>query len=72
MDNAADSDREAKKLEQVAEGFAIALVTAQLIDEQMEENSDAAHQDIEKLAVDAATGAGTAIEKAKVPGSSAV
>jgi hypothetical protein len=71
MDNTADNDRAAKKLEQVAEGFAMALVTAQLIDEQMEVDSAVTHEDIEKLAVDAATGAGLAIDKAMVPDNSA-
>lgn len=71
MGNTADNDRAAKKLEQVAEGFAMALVTAQLIDEQMEVDSAATHDDIEELAVDAATGAGLAIDKAMVPDNSA-
>lgn len=71
MDNTADNDRAAKKLEQVAEGFAMALVTAQLIDEQMEVDSAVTHADIERLAVDAATGAGLAIDKAMVPDNSA-
>lgn len=72
MDNTPDSSRAAFDLEQVAAGFASALVTAQLIDEQMAEIHAATQRDIEKLAADAATGAGLAIDKAMVAGDSAV
>ena len=51
MKNFSEADREQLCFDQIAEGFASALVTAQLIDEQMDESPTSPLQEVERLKV---------------------
>ena len=64
MKNFSEADREQLCFDQIAEGFASALVTAQLIDEQMDESPTSPLQEVCVLARNAAAPAGLAIDRA--------
>lgn len=67
MEASPENDPRSFDLDQVAAGFASALVTAQLIDEQMDEMPTLPLDDVQALAVRAATRARFAIDKARMP-----
>lgn len=67
METSPENDPTSFDLDQVAAGFASALVTAQLIDEQMDEMPTVPLDDVQAMAVRAATRAGLAIDKAMMP-----
>ncbi len=70
MKNLSEADREQFCYDQIAEGFAIALVTAQLIDEQRDESPTAPLHEVCVLARNAAAPAGLAIDRAMLSGES--
>lgn len=70
MKNFSEADREQLCFDQIAEGFASALVTAQLIDEQMDESPTSPLQEVCVLARNAAAPAGLAIDRAMLSGES--
>ena len=70
MKSLSEADREKLCFDQIAEGFASALVTAQLIDEQMDESPTAPLQEVCVLARNAAAPAGLAIDRAMLSGDS--
>ena len=70
MKNLTEADCEQFRFDQIAEGFASALVTAQLIDEQMDESPTAPLHAVCVLATSAAAPAGLAIDRARLSGDS--